>query len=238
MFHSQRFFQLISITLMCAFMLVSCATSRGTEGLLTELPTRVSETENSSGSAGLHSSIETIAPLDLISVKVFGAPELGGDYQVDYAGRLKMPLIDEVDALDQTRSSLARIIEAKLEEKYLQDPEVLILIKTSRDRTFTVDGSVKSPGRYKIENKTTLMEAVAVSGGVDDFANLSRVVVFRDIDGKQHIAGFNLAEIRDGTMPDPEIQKDDIIVVDGSEVREGYKQVLRALPLLAFFRPF
>jgi len=181
---------------------------------------------------------ETLGPLDVITVKVFGAPDLGGDYQVDYEGKLKLPLIDEVDALGQTRLTLAKVLEGKYEESYLQNAEVTILLKSSRDRTFTVDGSVSRPGRYAIENKTSLMEAIATSGGVDQHANLNRVLVFREIDGVRNIAGFSLKDIRDGEMSDPEIIKDDIIVVDGSQIKDGYKELLRSLPLLAFFGPF
>lgn len=237
MFYLRNIFQLTALVLLSTFVLTSCA-SRGTGELSSEFPASLSELGEDPNSLKLGSQVQTLGPLDTVSVNVFGAPDLTGTYQIDYAGRLKIPLIDEVDAMGQTRLSLARILEDRLEESYLQNAEVTILVKNSRKNTFAVDGAVARPGRYPIEEATSLMEAVASSGGVDKYANLNRVVVFREIDGKRHIAGFSLREIRDGKMPDPEIRKDDIIIVDGSKINEGYREVLRSLPLLAFFRPF
>jgi len=226
----------IFVAVFSSFVLASCA-SRGTGDLLTELPPQVTTV---AGSDVLTSTTarETLGPLDVITVKVFGAPDLSGDYQVDYEGKLKLPLINEVDAMGQTRLSLARVLKSKYEENYLQNAEVTILMKNSRDRTFAIDGSVARPGRYPIKVETSLMEAIATSGGVDEYANLKRVVVFREVNGEKYVAGFNLKSIRDGDTPDPEIAKDDIIIVDGSKLPEARREIISSLPLLAFFRPF
>lgn len=181
---------------------------------------------------------ERLAPLDIITVSVFGAPDLNGDYQVDFEGKLKMPLIGEVQAAGRTPLGLAGMLEQRYEESYLQNAEVTVLMKEAREQFVTIDGSVAKPGQYPLTGKTTLMQAVALSGGVDEFANLKRVVVFREVDGVRHVAGFNLAEIRDGTFPDPEIMQNDIVIVDGSDLRRDYRDVVRAIPVLTIFRPF
>jgi polysaccharide export outer membrane protein len=69
-------------------------------------------------------------------------------------------------------------------------------------------------------------------------ANLSRVVVFRTIGGERSVAVFDLKKIRKGTSPDPEIRGNDIVVVDGSQLKGAWREVIGALPGLAIFRPY
>lgn len=220
----------LAILFISIFAMFACQT-RGTEGLPTALPTI--DPVQTVGAPG-----ERLAPLDIISVSVFGAPDLTGDYQVDFEGKLKMPLIGEVQAAGRTPLGLAGLLEQKYEESYLQNAEVTVLMKEAREQFITIDGSVENPGQYPLTGKTTLMQAVALSGGIDEFANLKRVVVFREVEGVRHVAGFNLADIRDGTFPDPEIVQNDIVIVDGSNLRRDYRDLVRAIPVLTIFRPF
>lgn len=179
-----------------------------------------------------------ISPLDLLEVSVFGAEDLDGSYQVDFEGMLKMPLIDPFRASGFTPTELGVLLRAKLGEKYLQNPEVTVRIAETQGRFLTVDGSVRSPGLYPVEGQMTLLQAVAQSGGPDDTAKPSRVLIFRQIDGERRAAGFNLVKIREGEADDPLVYVNDIIVVDGSAARRNYGEVLRSLPLVALFLAF
>ncbi len=176
-----------------------------------------------------------IAPMDLLEIAIFGASDLDGSYQVDFEGQLKMPLIEPFKASGFTPTELSVLLRAKLGEKYLQDPEVTVRIIESQGRFLTVDGSVRQPGLYPVQGKMTLLQAVAQSGGPDEGANPSRVIIFRQIDGVRKAAGFNLTQIREGNADDPEVFANDIIVMDGSEARRNYGELLRSLPLAAFF---
>lgn len=176
-----------------------------------------------------------IGPMDLLEISVFGAPDLDNSYQVDFEGKLKMPLVGTIPASGFTASELAIHLERRLEEKYLQAPDVTVRIMESTKRFMTVDGSVQKPGMYPVEGQLTLLQAIALSGGPSDTANPRRVVVFRQIDGKRNAAGFDLKKIRKGDSEDPIIYANDIIVVDGSEARRSYGDFLRSVPLLALF---
>jgi polysaccharide biosynthesis/export protein len=82
------------------------------------------------------------------------------------------------------------------------------------------------------------MQAVALSGGTNDDANLRRVAVFRTVGGQRQAAAFDLQAIRRGQAVDPPVYPGDIVVVDGSSVRATTKQILQNIPLLSIFRPF
>ena len=179
-----------------------------------------------------------IAPMDKLSVKVFRMADLTGDYEVDLAGKISLPLIGEVRAVDMTTAQLDSELTRKLGEKYLENPDVSVGIKSSTSRVVTVDGSVNKSGAYPAIGPMSLMQAVALAGGLTEDANARRIAVFRQIGGRRQAAAFDLASIRRGEMEDPRIFAGDIVVVDGSSIKAATKQILNSLPLISIFRPF
>ena len=179
-----------------------------------------------------------IAPMDTISVKVFKMPDLSGEYEVDLAGHISMPLIGEVRAYDLTTAQLDQALTSKLGEKYLQNPDVSVGIKSSTRRNVTVDGAVNKAGSYAVNGPTTLMQAVAAAGGANEEANIRRVAVFRTISGQRQAAAFDLQAIRRGEAKDPPIYAGDIIIIDGSSIKAAQKQFFQSFPLLSIFKPF
>ncbi len=179
-----------------------------------------------------------IAPLDTVKISVFQVPDLSGDFEVDLTGNISMPLIGNVKAIDMTTAELDRRLTQQLGAKYLQSPDVSVGIKASTRRIVTVDGSVRNPGVFPVAGPTTLLQVIALAKGTDENANPRRVAVFRQIQGKRMAAAFDLTSIRRGQMEDPKIYMGDIVVVDGSNVKAIQREVLSALPILGFFRPF
>ncbi|MCG8442172.1 MAG: polysaccharide export protein [Caulobacterales bacterium] len=192
-------------------------------------PNAVPDTTKSTSSSDLR-----VSPLDIVEVKVFGVSELNGDYQVDQEGRIKMPLVGVFEAQGRSTFELAELIETRLGERYLQSPDVVVSLQESFDRQVTIEGSVQAPGMYAVKGELSLLQAIALSGGPNERANPKRVVVFRTIQGERRAAAFNLLEIRRGDAEDPMVYGNDIIVMDGSDVERGYREVLRSVPLAAF----
>ena len=178
-----------------------------------------------------------IAPMDTVSVKVFKMPDLTGDYEVDLAGHISMPLIGEVSAYDLTTAQLDDALTRKLGEKYLENPDVSVGVKSSTRRSVTVDGAVNRSGSFPVNGPTTLMQAVAAAGGARDDANIRRVAIFRTIGGQRQAAAFDLQDIRRGAAKDPEVYAGDIVVIDGSAIKALQKQILQTLPMISVFGP-
>lgn len=179
-----------------------------------------------------------LAPGDVITIKVYRVDSLSGDQALDVAGRIKVPLIGTVQAAGKTTDQLETEIATALGKRYLQSPDVQVLLKTPMLRTVTVDGSVSQPGMYPVAGETSLIQTIAMARGTAEGANTHRVVVFRTIKGQRMAASFDLNSIRDGKMPNPTIYPDDIVVVDGSALSATWKLVLQSLPFVALFRPF
>jgi polysaccharide biosynthesis/export protein len=178
-----------------------------------------------------------IAPLDKLTIKVLRMQDLTGEYNVDLAGNISLPLIGEVRAVNLTTAQLDGQLTDKLGEKYLENPDVSVGIKESTSRVVTVDGAVKSAGAFPTIGPTSLMRAVALAGGVTDDANARRVAVFRSVGGQRQGAAFDLVAIRRGESQDPQIYPGDIVIVDGSAVKEAWKRVLQSFPLFTVFTP-
>ena len=225
----------LALLVIAAWSLAACADKRGGS-----IPYNVSDF----GSPDLP-TVETlaagyrIAPMDTLAVRVFGMPDLTGDYQVDLRGNIAMPLIGDVAAINLTPAELDDLLTRKYGTKYLENPDVSVGIKQSAGRNVTVDGAVKRGGMFPVPGPMSLMQAVALAGGVDEeTANPHRVAIFRTIGGERQAAAFDLVSIRRGEMEDPKVFSGDVIVVDGSGIKEMQKTLFRTFPLLNIFRPF
>ncbi len=181
----------------------------------------------------------TIAPMDTLTIRVFGLPDLSGDYQVDLLGNISMPLIGDVSATSLTPAQLDQVLTKKYGEKYLENPDVSVGVKAATGHIVTVDGAVKRGGAFPVMGQMTLMQAIALAGGADqETANMHRIAVFRTIDGKRQAAAFDLVSIQQGQMTDPPVYSGDIIIVDGSNIKAAQKKFFQSFPLFAIFRPF
>lgn len=182
---------------------------------------------------GAADRVALIGPLDTITVRVFGIPELGGQMQVDTSGRIAMPLIGAVDAGGKTAAELASDIEVALARNFVRDPDVTININSSVSQVVTVDGQVVEPGLYPVTNQMTLLRAVASARGLTEFAKQDDVVILRTVDGQRLAGLYNIGAIRRGLYADPEIYANDLIVVGDSPQRRLFRDFIGVAPLLA-----
>ena len=178
-----------------------------------------------------------IAPMDKLGIKVFKMDDLSGEYDVDLAGNISLPLIGQVQAANLTTAQLHDALTQKLGSKYLEHPDVSVAIKSSTAHVATVDGAVTNGGSFPVGGPISLIQAIALARGTSEDANARRVAVFRTIGGKRQAAAFDLTAIRRGQSPDPQIYPGDIVVVDGSRVKAVQKQLLQSIPILAMFGP-
>jgi polysaccharide export outer membrane protein len=179
-----------------------------------------------------------IAPMDTLTIKVFKADDLSGDYSVDLAGHISMPLVGEIEAANLTTDQLDAKLTQLLGKKYFEHPDVSVAIKQSTAHVVTVDGAVQQGGQFPVAGPMTLIQAIALAHGTTEDANARRLAVFRTVGGQRQAAAFDLTAIREGQAPDPQIYPGDIIVVDGSKIKAAEKQIFQSIPLISIFRPF
>jgi len=166
-----------------------------------------------------------IGPQDLLKIEVFGVEALNRLVRVSSTGKIDLPLIGLVQAAGLTSEQLATDIAARLTKDYLQHPQVIIFIEEYTSQRVIVMGAVRKPGVYPVKGRTTLLQVVAGAEGPTSVANIRSVSILRlQPNGSRKLMEYNLAAIRDGRAPDPEIRGEDLVQVDSSLVKDAIKQ--------------
>jgi len=143
-YSAKMFSRLSALALLAAVALAGCTDKRG--GPIPYEPAGFAAPD--APSAMTLDTNYKIAPMDTLAVRVFRMNDLTGDYEVDLAGKISMPLIGEVRAVDLTTAELDNELTRRLGEKYLENPDVSVGIKSSTTRVVTVDGAVQRAGAY------------------------------------------------------------------------------------------
>lgn len=115
---------------------------------------------------------------DKLRVTVFGQPDMSGEFAVDAAGQVTVPLVGAVDAARLTVAELTKSITDRLAKDFLVDPKVSVDVLNYRP--FYVLGEVKSPGSYAYVVGINIRQAIAIAGGFNRRAKTSVVTLYRD----------------------------------------------------------
>jgi polysaccharide export outer membrane protein len=133
--------------------------------------------------------------------------------QVRPDGKISLPLVNDVQAGDLTTMELRDVL-SKGFAKYFTEPEVSVSVKEVHSLKVSVLGLVRAPGRYDLKSQATVLDALALAGGLGDFAKRDRIFVSR-WDGTQWTRiVFNYSKVLDGD--DQEnffVHRGDIIIV-------------------------
>lgn len=200
-------------------------------------PTRIAAAKAASGFIAASAPGNTaykIGPHDVVEVAVFQVPELSKVAQVSDVGSIGLPLLGEVPAAGRTAQELERDLVRQYGAKYLQKPQVSVMVKEYNSQRITLEGAVKKPGVYPMRGKTSLLQTIAQAEGFGDTADTT-VVVFRQTAQGRAAARFDVSEIRAGTAEDPQLQSGDVVVVSTSMYKETIGNVMKILPLASVF---
>jgi len=176
-----------------------------------------------------------VGPFDLLEISVFRVPDLSKTVKVTASGEIEMPLIGTVQAGGKTVPELESEIATKLEAKYLQSAQVSVFVKEANSQQVTVDGAVESPGMVAITGQTTLLQTIAMSGGLAENADPTGIIVFRTVNQQRSAAKFDLKAIRAGEAEDPVLFGGDVVVVDTSALSSAWAGIRNAIPVLGVF---
>lgn len=118
-----------------------------------------------------------IGPLDDLLINVHGQTDLSGTYSVSSSGEISFPLIGFIRAKDLTASQLAQHINQKL-IPFVKQPNTALTVVARKSYRVYFSGEFGHPGMQNFDQKTTLIQGIAMAGGLDRFAN-GRIVIMR-----------------------------------------------------------
>ena len=227
--------------LVCAIALLSACASgghpQGGAGTFDAVKAP-SKAGNPVGSAPTHSAEYRIGSQDTLDITVFQVAELTNSARVNTGGDISLPLVGVLHVGGLTVQQVETLIAAKLTQTYLQNPQVTVFVKEYASQRVTLEGEVAKPGIYPLTGDTTLLQMVAIGGGLQDLADPGNVLVFRVINGQKMAARFDLRLIRQGNAADPNIYGDDVVVFPESGTKSAFSRFFKALPLVGLFRTF
>ncbi|WP_028348254.1 polysaccharide biosynthesis/export family protein [Bradyrhizobium murdochi] len=118
-----------------------------------------------------------LGPNDRIRLKVYGEPDITGEYEIDNGGQVSIPLAGHIKAAGATTRQLEKAIASALAKGIVRDPRVNVEI--AQYRPYYILGEVKKSGEYPYRNGLTVMDAIASAGGFTYRANESKVYLRR-----------------------------------------------------------
>ena len=131
---------------------------------------------------------------DVLGVVFWREAELSGDVTVRPDGRVTLPVIGELQAAGLRPEDLKKQIETAA-TKYVTDPNVTVVVRAINSRRVFVTGRVTTPGVHLLKGPLTVMQAIALSGGVTEFADAKNIKVLRIMQGKSVTLPFNYKDV-------------------------------------------
>jgi polysaccharide export outer membrane protein len=138
-----------------------------------------------------------IGPEDVLGVVFWRDQEMTGDVTVRPDGMVTLPLLGDIAAAGLTPDVLRELIQ-KAATKYVQDPSVTIVVRQINSRKVFITGEVKTPGAYPLVGPRTVMQLIALAGGLNEYANAKNITVTRSEQGRQRSFKFNYKDIVNG----------------------------------------
>jgi polysaccharide export outer membrane protein len=123
-----------------------------------------------------------VGPEDVLDIAVWNNPDITRTVPVRPDGMISLPLLNDVHAAGltpmQLRDALARLLAS-----YIPNPTVSVIVREVHSFKVTVIGEVRTPGRYELKSRATVLDVLAIAGGLTEFAARSRIVVLRQESG-------------------------------------------------------
>jgi polysaccharide export outer membrane protein len=120
-----------------------------------------------------------IGPGDIISIRVYNQEGMSAHGRVRPDGKLSVPFLNDVEVQGYTPAALSQQLQTRLKE-FIHLPVVTVSLDEPRPVFFSLLGEVGKTGQYPIDpNGTTILQALAMGGGITDFAHKDRIFVIR-----------------------------------------------------------
>ena len=153
---------------------------------------------------------------DKLQVSVFKQEALSGEVLVRGDGKITVALIGDIAVVGKTPPEAAEAIAAALSGTgFIDKPSVSVAVLETRAPQFAIIGEVKQPGSFELQPGTTVLDAVALSGGLTEFAKKDRVFVIRKTKDYQRVRfHWDKVQRSDGKALRFLVEGGDVIVVE------------------------
>jgi polysaccharide export outer membrane protein len=151
---------------------------------------------------------QTLKVGDTLNISVLQDPKLDRSVTVDPSGEIAFPLAGHIRARGLTPQALESALRTKLQDNYKDAHLEITVAVASAPKDIPEDdlkpkifitGEVSRAGSYIIRQQLTLIQAIALAGGVTPYAAKRRIQVRRRVPGgDETIFMFNYKAYEDG----------------------------------------
>lgn len=138
-----------------------------------------------------------IGPEDVLGILFWRDEALSGDVMVRPDGKISIPLMNEIVVAGLTPEQLrAKLLEEA--KKFVEEPNVTVVVRQINSRKVFITGQVTRPGAYPLTSPATVLQIIAVAGGLTEFADGEKITILRTENGKSTSLKFNYEDVRKG----------------------------------------
>jgi polysaccharide biosynthesis/export protein len=138
-----------------------------------------------------------IGPDDVLSIVFWREKDLSGDVTVRPDGNITLPLLNDVPAAGTTPARLREVLKERA-AKFVADPDVTVQVKQINSRKVFITGQVERPGPYPLSAPLSVLQVIAIAGGLKEYADAKHIIIVRDENGRTTSFPFNFKDVSKG----------------------------------------
>jgi polysaccharide export outer membrane protein len=155
-----------------------------------------------------------ITPGDVLNVVVFNQAGMSGRVRVRPDGKISLSFLNDVEVAGQAPAVVAQKLQARLKE-YVNVPVVTVALEEMGKLELPILGEVSKPGVYQIESGSDVLHALALAGGLTEFAHKDRIFVLRKAPSQARIRfARDALERFEGRAGSFRLRAGDVVVVE------------------------
>lgn len=157
---------------------------------------------------------DTLGAGDVFETRVVGEADITGMYSIGADGSVDIPYVGRITAAGLRPGDLQQLITKRLQDGYIRQPQVSVMVKEWNSRKISVLGQVQKPGPVSYFPRMTIVDAIAAAGGFTPIAAQNSVRVRREVNGQVVSRTYRVADISEGRSSNINIVPGDVVVVD------------------------
>jgi polysaccharide export outer membrane protein len=160
-------------------------------------PAPAATPENGIGAGGTGVALPAgyvIGPDDALAIVVWREKDMSTDVVVRPDGKITLPLLNDLQAAGLTPDQLRQAVE-KAAAKYVAEPNATVIVKAINSRKVHILGDVVKAGTYPLSGDMTVLQLIALAGGLQEYADEKHITVMRKEDGTDRVLKFNYRDV-------------------------------------------
>ena len=138
-----------------------------------------------------------IGPDDVLGIVFWRDADMTGDVTVRPDGMITLPLLRDIKAAGLKPDEL-RVQIQEAASKYIEDPNVTVVVRQINSRNVFITGQIARPGPYPVTGQMTVLQIIAVAGGLTEFADEKNITITRQGSAKTEHFKFNYKDVARG----------------------------------------